>query len=80
MTGRFKYPNVLHPFCNKCGWRKGGVDSWDGRACKCGHSAPAMTLITDEIARGAAPCIATDVHLIDALDGFNAALDAMECG
>jgi len=32
----------LHPFCNVCGWRKGGVDSWNGRACRCGHSEPAM--------------------------------------
>lgn len=31
-----------HPFCHVCGWRKGGVDSWDGRACKCGLSEPAM--------------------------------------
>lgn len=30
----------IHPFCNTCGWRKGGVDSWNGRACKCGHSEP----------------------------------------
>lgn len=29
----------LHPYCNKCGWRKGGIDSWNGRACKCGNSA-----------------------------------------
>src|SRR6516165_10800003 len=28
----------LHPFCSTCGWRKGGIDSWDGRRCKCGHS------------------------------------------
>jgi hypothetical protein len=28
----------IHPFCNICGWRKGGPDSWDGRACKCGLS------------------------------------------
>jgi hypothetical protein len=32
----------LHPFCNVCGWRKGGVDSWNGRACKCGLSEPMM--------------------------------------
>lgn len=32
---------TLHPYCGKCGWRKGGLDSWDGRACKCGDSAPA---------------------------------------
>jgi hypothetical protein len=29
----------IHPFCNKCGWRMGGVDSWDGHRCKCGNSA-----------------------------------------
>lgn len=28
----------LHPFCNTCGWRKGGLDSWNGSSCKCGHS------------------------------------------
>lgn len=33
---------VLHPFCNRCGWRKGGVDSWDGERCKCGHAAEPM--------------------------------------
>jgi len=27
----------LHPFCWVCGWRKGGPDSWDGKACKCGY-------------------------------------------
>lgn len=32
----------LHPFCKICGWRKGGPDSWDGKACKCGHSEPPM--------------------------------------
>jgi hypothetical protein len=35
-------PWKLHPFCNRCGWRKGGVDSWNGRACKCGHSEPPL--------------------------------------
>ena len=29
----------LHPLCYACGWRKGGADSWDGTACKCGHRA-----------------------------------------
>lgn len=39
----------LHSYCQDCGWRKGGPDSWDGLACKCGHSAPAMTpVLTDE--------------------------------
>lgn len=31
---------ALHPWCSDCGWRKGGVDSWDGRACKCGLREP----------------------------------------
>lgn len=35
----------LRPFCKTCGWRKGGVDSWDGNRCKCGHSA--LTLEMD---------------------------------
>lgn len=29
----------LYPICGRCGWRKGGNDSWNGRACKCGHRA-----------------------------------------
>jgi hypothetical protein len=29
-------PTGKHPFCRVCSWRKGGVDSWDGKACKCG--------------------------------------------
>lgn len=29
----------LTPMCNTCGWRKGGLDSWNGRACKCGQSS-----------------------------------------
>lgn len=28
-----------HPFCRVCSWRKGGVDSWNGRTCKCGLSS-----------------------------------------
>jgi len=35
----------VHPFCKACGWRKGGVDSWDGQACKCGLSEPAMPYV-----------------------------------
>ncbi len=35
-------PKVLHPYCNVCGWRKGGVDSWNGFACKCGFSDPVI--------------------------------------
>ncbi len=33
-------PQTLHPYCQVCGWRKGGPDSWDGKQCKCGHFAP----------------------------------------
>lgn len=29
----------IHPPCPRCGWRMGGVDSWNGRACKCGKTA-----------------------------------------
>jgi hypothetical protein len=29
-------PTSKYPICLKCCWRKGGVDSWDGKACKCG--------------------------------------------
>ena len=30
-------PQMVRPYCQKCGWRKGGPDSWNGGACKCGH-------------------------------------------
>lgn len=33
-------PGPLHPFCQTCGWRKGGADSWDGKVCKCGRWEP----------------------------------------
>ena len=33
-------PKPLRPYCQACGWRKGGPDSWNGVTCKCGHSAP----------------------------------------
>jgi len=36
---------LLHPFCNTCGWRKGGLDSWNGRACKCRLWEPPMPSI-----------------------------------
>lgn len=28
----------LRPFCQRCGWRKGGPDSWNGVTCKCRHN------------------------------------------
>lgn len=36
----------LHPLCERCGWRKGGVDSWDGKGCKCGHQSPPHSICT----------------------------------
>lgn len=35
----------LTPMCNACGWRKGGLDSWNGNACKCGHSSPTFLVL-----------------------------------
>ena len=39
----------LHPYCQKCGWRKGGRDSWDGLKCKCGEYAPPIKRVDAEI-------------------------------
>jgi hypothetical protein len=36
----------LHPYCNTCGWRKGGQDSWNGKTCKCGETAPLIRLVS----------------------------------
>lgn len=41
-------PKRLHPYCNVCGWRKGGKDSWDGKSCKCKHDAAAMACVDCE--------------------------------
>jgi hypothetical protein len=46
----------LHPFCRKCGWRRGGVDSWDGHACKCKISEPAYQHCTECEGKGLASC------------------------
>lgn len=35
-------PRQFRPYCNKCGWRKGGPDSWNGAACKCGETEPPL--------------------------------------
>ena len=32
-------PEPIRPYCNKCGWRKGGPDSWNGTECKCRENA-----------------------------------------
>lgn len=44
-TATDKFGNLIHPFCKGCGWRQGGVDSWDGKACKCGITALAIQMI-----------------------------------
>lgn len=36
---------ALRPWCFDCGWRKGGVDSWNGVGCKCGHNEPPLQLV-----------------------------------
>lgn len=38
-VARTENPRRFMPFCQICGWRKGGPDSWNGVACKCGHQA-----------------------------------------
>lgn len=40
---------LQHPYCQTCGWRKGGVDSWNGDTCKCGHSAPAIKPVKTDL-------------------------------
>lgn len=37
-------PKQFRPFCKDCGWRKGGIDSWNGAACKCGHNEPVIDM------------------------------------
>ena len=51
-------PKRLHPFCNRCGWRMGGQDSWDGARCKCGHSAPVLPTLAESDAQIAAQIVA----------------------
>lgn len=36
----------LHPLCRRCGWAMGGLGSWNGTACKCGHQSPPMQPLT----------------------------------
>lgn len=38
-------PEPLRPYCNACGWRKGGPDSWDGARCKCGFNELPITRV-----------------------------------
>jgi len=45
----------LRPFCNECGWRKGGRDSWDGHACKCDHSEPPTRDVEERPANESTP-------------------------
>lgn len=39
----------LKPVCQKCHWRMGGVDSWDGVSCKCGKRAAPSTARAQQI-------------------------------
>lgn len=58
-------PKPFHPFCKVCGWRKGGRDSWDGKACKCGHYEPSIEPIPDPVPPGHGPtcwCDTCDVY------------------
>lgn len=41
----------LHPFCNVCGWRKGGLHQWDKNACRCGHYMPSFRTLFAEAAK-----------------------------
>lgn len=38
----------INPWCPVCGWRKGGVDSWDGVRCKCGLYEPPMETLDED--------------------------------
>ena len=38
---------ALRPFCMKCNWRKGGPDSWNGFACKCGETEQPIKRVED---------------------------------
>lgn len=40
-------PKALRPYCNNCGWRKGGPDSWDGVSCKCHFTEPPIEEVED---------------------------------
>lgn len=44
--GPSQAPRLLHPYCRTCGWRKGGLDSWDGKRCKCGHREPPLETLS----------------------------------
>lgn len=47
MTSTENKQRKLHPFCRECGWRKGGLDSWSGHACKCGFYAEPLPDVAD---------------------------------
>jgi hypothetical protein len=54
----------MRPMCHVCGWRKGGLDSWDGVRCKCGHNAPTFReVFTEKADRHEA-----EAERLDALD------------
>lgn len=49
---RLQEVRPLHPFCMRCGYRKGGPDSWSGHACKCGFNAAPLLSHTGEFCYG----------------------------
>lgn len=44
----------LHPFCNVCGWRKGGLHCWDKNKCKCGHYEPSFRMLFSAVNQASA--------------------------
>lgn len=42
-------PKPLRPYCQRCGWRKGGPDSWDGNACKCHFTEPPIERVVPNL-------------------------------
>ena len=41
-------PQPFRPWCKECGWRKGGVDSWNGVSCKCGFNEAPLCRVEDQ--------------------------------
>jgi hypothetical protein len=44
-------PYPERKWCPVCGWRKGGEDSWNGVACKCGHSIDFQRILAEAAKR-----------------------------
>lgn len=48
LIAKTEAPQPFRPFCKSCGWRKGGIDSWNGVACKCGFNEPPICRVEDQ--------------------------------